>query len=203
MTALTVMATESSGLDLKAMSTDDLKGALLECLRITARALRDAAFIVHELEERGEDLDALKMSWMKWLRLIAHGQVSADAVARFAGKVTLLDAVGGLPLPDQDRLAGGEPVRLLVYTTDGKPTHRMADPRDLTPDQIRQVFDKRCIRNEAAQALYLDDKRQKAARAVPSAVGELKIDRERSGVMHGRKFIPLADLVAAVKALQN
>jgi hypothetical protein len=115
----------------------------------------------------------------------------------------LLNVITSLPIPDQERLAAGEPVKMLTYGMGNQLTHRMADPRDLTPAQVRQVFDRGSIRNEGEQATWLDHLRAKASKPLPKAVGEMHLDKERGGVTVGRKFIPLADLVAAVKALRR
>lgn len=184
-------------------TTDELKAALADCLRVTVDGLRMAAVYVRELESRGEDLAALKVSMMKYLRLIAYGQMLPEVVVRYAGQPLLLNIIGSLPVPDQGRLAAGDSVKMVTYTSDGQLTHRMVDPRELHPAQMRQVFDKGSIRSESEQVVWLDADRAKRRCEVPKAVGELHIDRDRGGVTHCRKFIPLADLVAAVKALRS
>lgn len=184
------------------MTTEDLKTALADSLGLTAKSLLRSACLVHVLEERGEDLTGLRIGMLNHLKKIACGQLLPEVVVRFAGKPSLIAVVGNLPIDQQCRLAAGDAVQLLVYGDDGKRTIRNADPLVMTPRQVMQVFARDHVRNQAEQALILDERRERASLPVPAAVGKMKIDKERGGVIVGRQFIPLVDLVAAVKALQ-
>lgn len=194
---------EAFNTELEALSIEQLKARLADSLRVTVGGLRDAALCVRELERRGEDLAHLKLSLMKYLRLVAYGQTIPEVVVRFAGQPALLNTIVSLPLPDQERLAGGEPVVLVTTGPDGRLTNRMVDPRELKGKQVGQVFGRGFIRPESEQILLIDHEKKEASRAVPKSIGDLHIDKERGGVVIGRKFVPLADLVAAVKALRT
>lgn len=187
--------------DLSKMSLDDLKKSLAETMLLTATAFVRGARIVRELEERGEDLTALKLNMLPCLRKIAFGQLDPEAAVRFYHSPSLLAMVGGLPLPDQRRLAAGDPIPLALPgpTT----THRMADPIQMLPPQRRQVFAKDHIRSVEEQLLYLDEQSTRAKTTrTPEQIGQGRIDKERGGVMVNRTFCSLSDIKAWVRALQ-
>lgn len=205
MTAIALRTPDPDDRDLSSLSVEELKAGLINCLRITAGGLRDAARYVRAMEDKGvnlSEIDELKCGILKWLRLIAFQQLLPEAYVRFYGHNLLLSIISGLPIPTQEHLAAGELVRMVTYTPKGETTFRMVDPRAMAAKQVRQVFNKGEIRDDAAQAVWLDNERRKASQPVKSRVGDLVIDKERGGVMVGRKFIPEADLRTALKALQ-
>lgn len=54
----------------------------------------------------------------------------------------------------------GDPVELLVEKQDGWDV-LLVDVRNLTPDQVSQVFDFDCLRTQAAQRAYIEGKKAK------------------------------------------
>ncbi len=192
---------ESMLAELRTLSTQQLKAQLAECLGNTARELLRMAMLVRAIEEKGEDLGEIKtLGILSHLRKIACGMLLPEVVVQFAGKPQLIGLIGGLPLNEQQAIAAGKPVRLLVYDpVSGQRTHRMANPLDMTPRQVRQVFARDHIRRDEEQALILDDKREQAKQPIPEKVGQMKIDRERKGVTIGRYFISFTDMRAALR----
>lgn len=184
-------------------STDVLKRELVESLGLTARGLLRCACIVHVLEERGEDLTAMQIGIINFLRKIACGQLLPEVVVRFAGNTVLLKRIENLPIADQRRLATGSPVALLVLGTDGGRTIRQADPLKMTAQQVKQAFAGDHIRDEGEQALLLDDRREQASRPLSSMVGPLRLDPDRDGATCGRTFVSLANLEEAVRQLKR
>lgn len=166
--------------DLTNLSDQQLIDIILEGLQLTVRGVCMAAQAVGILESRGRDLSELKLSFYHALRKVASKTLEPEAFIRFAGKRTILDRVSGLPISDQRRLAKGEPVKLLVYAEGGERTIRMADPLEMLPKQIAQVFASDHIRNEAEQALILDQRREDAVtrrRPEVEKVGKARVDR--------------------------
>jgi hypothetical protein len=188
---------------ISAMTTEELREELARGLRLTADSLLRLAIIVKTLEERGEDLSGLRIGLLHHLRRIACGQVLPEIVVRYAGMPSLISVIGSLPLPDQRKLADGGSVELAVYAADGSITYRMADPLTMTRQQASQVFARDHIRSQAEQVLILEQQRSRAKGKTPQKIGDLRIDKELGGVFVGRKFIPLADLAAAVNALRK
>lgn len=193
---------------LEAMSVADLKQNLADCLRVTAADMLKLALIVHVLEAKGENLDAMKMSLLYSLRKVACGQVLPEVLVRFGGNDRLLRLVANLPIQDQHKLARGEPLPLLVFTPNGANTTRMVNPLIISTNEREQLFDTDHIRNEAEQALYLDRKRQDEIRKQKrqkntEIVGKFRVDRERGGAVAGRVFYATAELEAVVRALKR
>ena len=189
--------------EIEAFTTQQLRVELARGLQLTAQHFVRLALIVKVLESRGEDLSSLKVgSLLHHLRRIACGQMLPELLVRFAATPLLIAKVGCLPITDQQQIAAGQGVRLLVYSPTGEATHRMADPIAMSGEQVKQAFDSDHIRNEAEQSLWLDERRTRS-RTAPDRVGELRIDRVLGGAYLGKKFIPQADLVAAVAALRR
>src|SRR5262245_11330835 len=120
------------------LDTESLRAELARCMSDTASHLLRLAAIVRVLEERGEDLSDLKIGMVRHLRRIAYGQILPEVVVRFGSSAMLIDKIGSLPLPDQRRIASGEPVKMLV----GGGDYRMVDPLNMTQRQVHQAFGK-------------------------------------------------------------
>ncbi len=188
---------------LHAKTDEELVSGLVKRIRLTAEHLVELASYVYELERRGKDLSYLRLAMIHHLRRIACGQLLPEVVVRFAGAPRLMSLISNLPLDDQKRMSDGEMLKLLVYTASGEKTHRMADPLAMTQSQARQVLAKDHIRTESEQSLILDQWIAKKRFNPPDRIGELKIDKERGGVVVGRRFIALTDLQAAVAVLRS
>jgi hypothetical protein len=184
------------------MSTARLRAELSRVLELTARNLMRLALIVRALEERGEDLSDLRLGLLPYLRQIAYGQVLPEVVVRFAESPMLVRAIAALPGPDQKRLASGEPVSLVVARGEHGHDIRMADPLKMTGDQIRQVFGKGRLRDEAEQVLMMEGHTGKKGRArLRNKVGSIVVDRRNRGLVIGKEFVPVAQVIEALALL--
>lgn len=192
--------------DLIVLGTADLLRELTVQLRHTAEAMMRLAWIVRILEDRGEDLSGLRLPLINHLRRIAYGQVLPELVVRFAAQPALLTRVSMLPMPDQQRLASGESVRLVVFreAPDGRRVtdHRLVDPSKLTQDQIWQVFGQDRIRSESEQVLYLEERSMRPA-TTPPPRGKVRPDRQRGGLIVNRTYIPKGEIVEALASLRE
>jgi hypothetical protein len=155
-------------------------------------------------QENGYTTPVETIGLLHHLRRIACGMLLPEVVVQFAGKPSLIAIIGNLPIPEQRRIANGGTVRVLVLEA-GDTTHRMMQPLAMTPQQVRQAFANDHLRDDAEQAAILMRKRQENEGPRPKRIGELQPDYERVGVVVGKtgKFIPLADLIAAVNALRK
>lgn len=138
------MTTELTINDINAvptLSTEQLRGELTRALSITAQGLAYLAAVWAELQRRGEDLSELRSGLATYLPAIATGELAAEAVVQFAGQRSVLSRIISLPLAEQRRLAGGEPVPVLVPGPDGDLVERQMSVRALTLRQVSQVFD--------------------------------------------------------------
>lgn len=188
-------------LELTEMSTDQLKKTLVATMAKTVAQLTRLAWIVRVLEERGEDLGDLKIGLVPYLRQIAYGQILPEVVMRFAERPTLVKVISALPIPDQQRLAQGGRVMLAVRAPDGSFDHRMVDPLNLTGSQIPRVFAKDRIRPIDEQLVLAGEDPPKKKIPVIDT-GPVRIDRKRNGLIVGRRFIPVAQVVDALARLR-
>jgi len=187
-------------LTLESMTTDELRAELSRSLAKTAAELLRLAKIVRTLEERGEDLEDLKIGLLNYLRLIAYDQLAPEVVVRFGGSPLTLRMVASLPLPDQRSLASGGSVTLVVKRPDGVFDKRLADPAKLTPGQLRQIFGRNQLRTEQEQILLLEDRREPKTKE-KAKNQTISPDKKRGGVVVGRKFIPTGKVLEALADL--
>lgn len=134
--------------------TEILREELARALEITAENLVWLARLWNELEMRGEDLRQLRGGLRNFLPLIASGKLDAQAAVQFAGNLTMLRALSGLPLEDQRRIVGGQKLTLVEYRGDEVVT-RSISPDDMTSKMIRQVFTTGRVRSEEEQRLIV------------------------------------------------
>lgn len=194
---------EKDKTDLAALPTDALRAELAQQMTVTAQHLQRLASIVAELERRGEDLSELKVGMLGYLRRIAAGQLHPDAVVRYLDYPMLLNRVATLPVTDQERLATGEPIKLVVWR-EGKTETRMMDPIKLTRDQVSQVFGPGAIRDEVGQIAVLESRFARPEQhAKPTTTGKCRADRKTGTVRVGRYVVPASDLVAALADLRD
>lgn len=151
------------------MSTEALRGELARAIRVTAQSLVYLATIWQELEARGEDLSSLRTGLSAYLPLIASGHADPEAVVAFAGQHTLLRAVTQLPRDEQQRLAAGGSVRVVVQTPDGVEAERELSPTLLSAAEVRRVFAPGAVRSptEQSRIMRLTQGRTRRAAAPP------------------------------------
>lgn len=203
MTALATITGPQPPLELTDLSTDKLRAALVSTMAKTVAQLTRLAWIVRILEERGEDLGDLKISLVPYLRQIAYGQILPEVVMRYGERPSLVRAISALPLPDQQRLAAGERVVLALRAPDGSVDHRMVDPLTLTSSQVARVFAKDRIRPVDEQLVMAEGEKPRKPKLLTVAVGPVRVDRKRNGLIVGRTFVPTAMVVDALAQLRE
>jgi hypothetical protein len=185
------------------MDTNTLLGELERALTVTAETIAYLGAVWRELERRGIDLSRYRIGMGQYLPLIAAGQLDPQAIVRFSGRISLLRAVQTLPLPEQQRLARGEPIRVVSVAHDGSLATAEVDAANLTAEQIRTVFDYGRIRSEAEQANMLASARTAAKRRekMPAARQyKIRVSQDRKVVRIGRMSIPADDLIAELRS---
>ena len=189
-----------------AMTIAELRQALTDSLTTTATALIRLALVVQALETKGEDVSELRVPLLTYLRRIATGQLLPGVVARFAENPALVRKVEQLPVTDQERLADGQPVQLVVRGANGEPwTHRLADPSKLDAAQRGQVFAADHLRSAEEQILLLESRGLKAA-APPTPrprTRKAQADVARGGIVIGSSFATAEDVLKALAELKG
>lgn len=139
-------------------STKRIYQELSKAVGVTVDGLLRMATAVRILEDRGEDLNRLRLGLIDYLRLIGHGHVLAEAVVRFIDRPLLIRKVATLPRPDQVLLARGGLV-VVVREEDGCYVSHEVDPITLTGREIYQVFANRRFRSPEEQEAFLKARR--------------------------------------------
>lgn len=182
------------------MDTPMLRAELARALTVTAETLVYLAAIWRELERRGEDLSDLRAGIGQYIPLIAAGQLAAEAVVHFAGRVQLLRAVQTLPLDEQRRLADGGTVRVVTLTANGQLDETEMMVTALTGEQVRMVFDigrTRPVpeqRNMLASAKIVARRRANGARNY-----KVRVDIDAGRVHVGRMTVPIDEIITALR----
>jgi hypothetical protein len=185
------------------LSTEELRDELARSLDVTVQSLVRVAWIVRTLEERGEDLSELQLCLLHVLRRIAFGQVLPELVIRFAAQPALLNRVQVLPIPDQRRLASGEPIELVIWTAENGFDRRNVNPILLSREQMGQVFGPEGVRPEAEQIALLEARGRPKSKPAPPQVGRIHVDQARGGLRIGKTFIPQGDVLDALAKLRG
>lgn len=182
------------------MSKEELRAELAKCLRVTAEQLVRSAAIVRRLEDLGDNLEDLKTGMIGYLRKIAYNQLIPDLVVMCQGAPMLMSKVMTLPIPDQQKIVSGEPMRVMELTEKGEETHRLVPPLMLSSEQVRQVFGRECIRNDRQQVLYLRDQKQRFQQVTTDERG-IVLDAKRGGIFVNGTFISKTELAQFVAKL--
>lgn len=101
-----------------------------------------------------------------------------------AGYPQVLRMASRLPIKDQQHIADGQAVKLMLIGGD----HLMVKPCDMTAEQRSQVFSTNSIRTEAQQIAWLTQRQQsRSCKAAPRP--DVLLDRRRHGIVVGEVFI--------------
>jgi hypothetical protein len=199
---LPTVAVESQAKELDTLSTQELKDAFLESMRVAGTHLIRMAAIVRLLEKRGEDLSDLRYGLLGYIRKIACGQLLPEVVVKFQGAPLLLNRISSLPIPDQEKVVKTETFRV-VRILNGDIDVRTVPPMLLSRDEVAQVFAADHIRDEIEQQVYLRARetkplRRRRAQEVRNASSgpvEVVLDKRRKGLIINGVFFSRADLM--------
>lgn len=185
--------------ELQQMSTQTLRAELAQSLTMTARHLRRLAVIWRELESRGEDLTDLRTGLAIYLPQVASGQLSADAVIRYAGQPLLLRSIATLPPQDQDRLAAGQTVEVLSAGPDGTWTTTRISAHAITASQARLLIGPGHIRSTEEQRAQLEAERVAAARRRrPAQRARVRYDARADVIRVGNASASVGEILQAL-----
>lgn len=191
---------ESEIRSLTSLSSEDLRRELQSAALGVAQQLLRLAAIIRVLEERGEDLSDVKVGMVRYLRRIAYGQVLPEIVTTYADYPLLLNRLTTLPLPDQERIAKGESLAVMIQTASG-PDTRLVAPMNMTAEQVYQVFGDGRVRSDAEQASYLDSRSSRPTK-IAIKRKSARADHNRGGLVIGRSFVSLPDVLDAIAELR-
>lgn len=173
--------------ELNSLPTDEVRNRLRGALSLAAESIRVTAAAIRILEERGEDLSELKLAAIEWFRKVAYGQLLPETFSEFRDNRRLFLAVADLPTPDQQRILSGHSLPVLCITN-GAVSERQVAPREMQPDEIRQVFAKGKIRSLAEQRGWLESKRKNVPVTRELESGVTVNPRKRCLVINGMEI---------------
>lgn len=179
--------------------TELLLSGLRECAESLLSNIMRTAAIVRRLDELGVEV-AIENSLLPYIRLIAHGQMSANLFVALSGDPPLLEKAIRLPIPVQDQIANNEPFKVCELGGD----HRMVRPLDMTARERNQVFRGKRLRTDAEQVGFLREHMERdAIKNKPDQERLITLDRRRNGIVVNGLFIPVAELAGYIASLNS
>jgi hypothetical protein len=150
--------------NLTSLSKDELKAFIAKAAGDTIESIKRVSDGVRAWHECGYDIAELRQDipFVDVLWKIGCGQVTAELFFHYGHRPQLFNVLSRLPSPLQQKL-GDAPHRLPVVGADGE--ERMLDPREMTPQQVKVVFDARegRIRTPAEQRSVFEEMRSDPA----------------------------------------
>ncbi len=179
---------------------DDVQ-RLCDALRCRSAAIlhnvAEIAAIVRRLDELGADV-TIDDAMLPYYRLIGHGQLSAKCFSALCGEPALLEKVRQLPMPLQEKIADGEPLKVMQAGGDC----RMVRPIDMTTNERKQVFRGKRLRTDAEQIGYFRERAEsQRAKAAVSEPNDITVDRKRKGIVVNGRFLSVSELANFVATL--
>jgi len=159
-----------------------------DCLALTADSIMKIGAIVRRLEQLEVDVSSLRIPNMDYFRRIAHGSMLPGVFVSLAGSPLIMRRVSRLPIPDQQKIVNGEPVKVILRGGD----HMMISVDNMTTKQTKQVFAVDHIRSDSQQAAWLVADEQ----SIPANTERppVMLDRRRNGIVIGEVFVSASDL---------
>jgi len=149
--------------DLDGMPSEDLIQKFRECLAGIATNYLVMARVILMIEKRDEDTTPLRCAIFDVLRKIAYGQLVPELITYIKDGATFRKLCS-LPLPDQKRIANGEPLRVIEGVDDaGNFIARLVQFSAMTDFQKKQVFARDGLRTDEQQWQHLKGKRPEVA----------------------------------------
>lgn len=185
----------SASKTLSQKTTAELRDELARALKVTADSLAYLALVWRELEQRGENLDDLRVGLGRYLAPIADGSLAAEAVVMLAGHQTALDAMARLPIDEQRRIVAAGRVDVVRPGNNG-PRVVSAPLISLRANEVARVFDGASLASAEKQKRALAKQTRKPTRKM---VIELPV--EVSSViktMARAKGVTSAELVSSI-----
>ncbi len=193
--------------ELAALPTERLLELLSELNADVLAKLHTVARVVRVLIDKGVKLTSQQVPLLYLIKPVANGITLPEVVTRFIGRSSLIPLIGKLPHDEQKRLAEGGRVPLSVHDGKGGTTVLMADPMEMTKQQVEQVFAtadcETRVRSEQEQILLLHSQRTKEKAKRPDKVEDWKLDHELKKARNGSKWHTLETLEAVVAALRQ
>ncbi|QWY83592.1 hypothetical protein [Rhizobium phage RHph_X2_26] len=167
------------------------------------KSIAKACEIIVELRKRGEIVECTRTGVYRYYREIAAGQLTAAAVVAFCGMPDMLKRLAGQPAAEQDELASGKRVPVVVGVDNGEPVVRELDVIRMSRQQRDCVFTPDAkpvpVAEQAKTVKVREHERAKVGerkKLVP-----VKAETGSDSVRVGEHLVPAVRLAEALRAL--
>lgn len=159
------------------MSNDELLRAIRTRMKLTVKGLEDLADLIREARRRHLSLVEFSTGLPKFLISVADGTLDASVLLAFCNHSALLNAIGGVPLDQQKKLAKGDTLAVVEFDRlTGDLTVRQKTLRQLTGPQARQVF--------AEGSILPVEEQKRRFKSVMRAAGQ-HVSKQSTSAAHG------------------
>ena len=191
--------------DLSTLTDEQLLQEIRDGIEMSARGIERAARAIVELERRGRDLSEFRRQTVHFLSLVAYKQLLPEVYLQFMGNGPWLRVIAQLPIPDQEKIASGKSLPMVVAGTGPtKWTTILVNPRDVQPAKIRQLIGPDGIRDEGEQIAWLESTAEATTkRKDRRKLGPIAIDRTAGILKVGQSKLTPAMVVNALSQLNG
>lgn len=182
-----------------------LRDMLLRAIGSEVEHVVRISTLVRRLEEMGESLEDFPCSTLlPWYRRVAYGQLMPEVLVQFGQHKALARRTMGLSIPEQRLIVCNGPIKVMEPGGDS----RQVPAFDLSPRELKQVFDRDHLRTEAEQMAWIRDQQREAHMSQTGGGDEpeIKLDRRHGRIWIGKRAFSrkqilgwLADLDAGTK----
>ncbi|ENE6639051.1 hypothetical protein ABNR98_004460 [Salmonella enterica] len=181
------------------MDTSELKKELFSTLEATVHQFNRMAEIWRELEIRGENMDELRQGIAIYIEMIAHNQLDANFVVKYAGQKVLLNAVARLPLEEQKKLTESETIEVATMDEDGVFATKQIKLSSLPIKDVYTVFSETGVRPISDQQKILMCKIVNPSSALKRRKAKkIAIDAERNLFQVGSNVADLDHVLSVI-----
>lgn len=191
-----------------AMSDSDHMAAMHSLKGDIGERLLRLGKAVYAWKKKGNSLDDLGMNGMThWLLMVGGDELYAPLLAKLMNRKDIALKLSKLSFTEQKLIGDGSTVDLLLLNKSGGADVIQVSPLEVSdPEVLNQILAKDHIRTVGEQRVWIEANRQKAAKPVPSKIGNLAPDPELDGCKflgkHG-DFISADTLAAALRACRK
>lgn len=194
---------ELEQLSLQDLGTSELKALLSGVMSVTAQYITFVARVWHELENRGEDMTRLRTGLTRYLPLVHDGKLDPSVILKFAGHQLLLRELALMPVPEQQRLVGGEKIPLVTQNTEGDFVTNLIDISSLHSRYYSQLFQTGHIRTEEEQKVLLSQPIPRKVRQQKIRKKKVTFDQQKGAFKCGQVNILSGDMLEALASVSG
>lgn len=174
---------------------EELIHALHEAMGVTIEKLTQMAAIVSILDSRSPKGTTLNLPMVRYLRLIASGQLLPEALIQCVGRKCVLNVAIKQTLEVQAKIASGEAFTICNPTGPNSYGQRRLPAHQMTTLQLQMTFCNGAVRTFIEQKVWLKNRRNgMASKSVGKTGFQLDLNRQGITIHDGGTFISKVEL---------